>query len=387
MTPYLGQGTGNQYAQTDYDTTYWRGNVSQTNTPHDPLSLADPAFWPDGSSRNVSTHGTLGSAFPLGPTTGLFTNRNSTTGLVDPPSFKISNHGSYTNICELGNIFDPVQWAPPVTTMSDYANCNIITNTGFWTKNNLYGGGSTLRIGRPEHSSFAWTNVAGSTVATPNMQTSAAALLDLFCTTNQFDESGKINLNTAPAPVLRALAGGIYLRSDPDLKDTLNPLIPKATHPIPPAMAEAFAQGVMRFRAKYPFHSPSQLAFIGTDPTWPNTDTWPSSAVFGNKDTIFLTASAPGNTNGASATMGVSKWNDQATEEWFSKIFNLSTTYSRNFRVYVIAQKATNEGTVNKGVGPVVRKYYNVITRCNKDGQNDAAPATFSTRPTLEAPY
>jgi hypothetical protein len=152
-------------------------------------------------------------------------------------------------------------------------------------------------------------------------------------------------------------------------------------------MAEAFAQGVMRFRAKYPFHSPSQLAFIGTDPTWPNTGTWPSSAVFGNKDTIFLTSSAPGNSSGASATMDVSGWNDQAAEEWFSKIFNLSTTYSRNFRVYVIAQKATNEGTVNKGVGPVVRKYYNVITRCNTDGQNDAAPATFSTRPTLEAPY
>jgi len=384
MTPYLGLGSANQYAQSAYNTTYWRGYVSQDNPP---IGLADPTSWPDASSTNVAIHGTLGSALPLGPTTGLFTNTNPTTGLVDPAPFKISNQGSYTNICELGNIFDPIQWAPPVTTMSDYANCNINTNAGSsWTKNNLYGGGSTLRIGRPEHSSFAWTNVAGA-VATPNMQTSAAALLDLFCTTNQFDESGKINLNTAPAPVLRALAGGIYLRSDPNLKDTLNPLIPKTPHPIPPAMAEAFAQGVMRFRAQYPFHSPSQLAFIGTDPNWPNTGTWPSGAVFGNKDPIFLTSSAPGNSSGASATMGVSGWNDQAAEEWFSKIFNLSTTYSRNFRVYVIAQKATNEGTVNKGVGPVVRKYYNVITRCNKDGQNDVPPATFSTRPTLEAPY
>jgi hypothetical protein len=83
----------------------------------------------------------------------------------------------------------------------------------------------------------------------------------------------------------------------------------------------------------------------------------------------------------------VTNWNDQAAEEWFSKIFNLSTTYSRNFRVYVIAQKATNQGTNLIGFGPVVRKYYNVFTRCNTDGQNEAAPATFSTRPTLEAPY
>ena len=382
MTPYLGRGTGNQYAQSRYDRTYWRGYVSQFGLSAD-MGLADPAYWPDGSSRNVSTHGILGAA--TAPTTGLFTNINSTTGL-DPGPCKISNSGSYTNICELGNVFDPIQWAPP-GTLINYANCNITTNTGsVWTKNNLYGGGSTLRIGRPEHSAFAFTNVAGSTVATPNMQMSAAALLDLFCTTLQFDESGKINLNTAPAPVLRALAGGIYLRSDPDLKDTLNPLIPKTTHPVPPAMAEAFAQGVMRFRAKYPFHSPSQLAFIGTDPTWPNTNTWPSSAVFGNKDSILLMP-APGNSSGASATMGVANWNDQAAEEWFSKIFALSTVYSRNFRVYVIAQKATNQGGTNFGVGPVVRKYYNIITRCNDDRVTDAPGVGFSTRPTLEAPY
>jgi hypothetical protein len=147
------------------------------------------------------------------------------------------------------------------------------------------------------------------------MQMSAAALLDLFCTTTQFDESGKINLNTAPAPVLRALAGGIYLRSDPALS-------PRGTNfSVPPAMAEAFAQGVMRFRAKYPFQSPSQLAFIGTDPTWPNTNTWPSGAVFGNTTDIRLTTPVPGYSGTAIRNIGVTSWNDQAAEEWFSKIF------------------------------------------------------------------
>jgi hypothetical protein len=372
MLNYIGLGTTKKMAYAAYENVYWGGYPAEFTTVY--LS-GHPGNWPDGTNATSVTRNGAQKVIADPPTPVAFT-------IAESALCKLSNNGSYTNVCELGNVFDPIQWAPPVTTMSNYANCNINTNAGspIWTKNNLYGGGSTLRIGRPEHSAFAFTNVVGSTVATPNMQRSAAALLDLFCTTKQFDESGKINLNTAPAPVLRALAGGIYLRSDATLPNGNN-------FSIPPAMAEAFAQGVMRFRAKYPFHSPSQLAFIGTDPTWPNTNTWPSSAVFGNKDNIFLLPSAPGNSSGGSATMGVTGWNDQANEEWFSKIFNLSTTYSRNFRVYVIAQKATNDGTVNKGVGPVVRKYYNVITRPNNDDENDAPAVSFSTRPTLEAPY
>ena len=143
----------------------------------------------------------------------------------------------------------------------------------------------------------------------------------------------------------------------------------------------------MRFRAQYPFYSASQLAFIGTEPGWPNTTTWPSGAVFGNKASVLLIAAAPGNSSGSSATMGVTAWNDEASEEWFSKIFKLSTTYSRNFRVYVIAQKATNNGTVNIGVGPVVRKYYNVVTRITDDNATDMPKVSFSTMTTYEAPY
>ena len=377
MITYLGAGSGSRYDECAYTNTYFKGYPAQ-ELPSGPL-YANPVNWADGTN-------TLNNTLPIRGTTnppsliGPFTITNA-AGVTDPAPCKISNFGSYTNICELGNIFDPIQWAPPATSaLTNYANVDIPTGNT-WTANSMYGGGSTLRIGRPEHSRFAWTNVAGSTVATPNMQMSAAALLDLFCTTLQFDESGKINLNTAPAPVLRALAGGIYLRSDPALS-------PSGTNfAVPPAMAEAFAQGVMRFRSKYPFHSPSQLAFIGTDQTWPNTTTWPSGAVFGNKTDIRLTSPVPGYSGRAITNIGVTNWNDQAAEEWFSKIFNLSTTYSRNFRVYVIAQKATNQGGTNIGVGPVVRKYYNIITRCNDDRVTDAPGVGFSTRPTLEAPY
>jgi hypothetical protein len=145
-------------------------------------------------------------------------------------------------------------------------------------------------------------------------------------------------------------------------------------------MAEAFAQGVMRFRAKYPFYSPSQLSFIGTDPTWPNTNTWPTNAVFGNTNSIYLT-NAPGNTFGTTASMGITEWNDQAAEEWFAKIFKLSTVYSRNFRVYVIAQKATNQAGTLIGVGPVVRKYYNLLIKqanTEEKGEPGANPVITS---------
>ena len=210
---------------------------------------------------------------------------------------------------------------------------------------------------------------------------------DLFSSADQFDESGQINLNTASAPVLRALAGGIYLRSDPKLTGVGGS---GASFAVPAAMTEAFAQGVMRFRAQYPFYSPSQLSFIGTDPSWPNTNNWPNNAVFGNTNTIALAPNAPGNTFGSSARINVTAWNDQAAEEWFSNIFKLSTPYSRNFRVYVIAQKATtNSSGAFIGVGSVARKYYNVCTRQNKDkapGTEDP-PASASTFNTFESSY
>ena len=376
------QNYTNQYATPGgrNRTFYWL--PGGRGTPKYPESEVNPKmYWPDGGhATNTDLGGdpTLATQSPM-----TFSSTPATNNWV----MKRNDTGAMTNILELGNIYDPMQWG-------DQAGSGIAGQPGLWTNltssatnDSRFGGRNTLRIGRPEFSLFAWTNLAGATVvATPNMMISSAALLDLFCTTNQFDESGQINLNTAPAPVLRALAGGIYLRSDPELKDTLNPLIPKTTHPIPPAMAEAFAQGVMRFRAKYPFYSPSQLSFIGTDPTWPNTNNWPANAVFGNTNTITL-STAPGNTYGSTASLNISEWNDQAAEEWFSKIFKLSTTYSRNFRVYVIAQKATNSAGVNIGVGPVVRKYYNVLTRQNSDAATDVPAASASTLNTFESSY
>jgi hypothetical protein len=246
---------------------------------------------------------------------------------------------------------------------------NLTTNA---TITNFSGscGRNTLRIGRAEHARFAFTNFGGSananSTAIPNMGLSAAALLDIFCITNNFDTGGRVNLNTAPAPVLRALALGINLKSDLALKAGSGV---NNNYPVPNSMAEAFAQGVMRFRAKYPFLTPSHLAFIGTDPSWPNTTTWPSNSVFGNTNIITLT-NIPGSL-ASSANIGVSEWNDQAAEEWFSKIYQLSTVQSFNYRAYVVAQLV---GTNLMPKGSMARKYYHLYLRNNSTTNISAGP-------------
>lgn len=352
----------NQYRQVEFASTSFGGPNSNSTVPNTGSSfstappasfIADITQWPDGG-HNPANYG-------VNPSGGADPQTNSanepilaTIVATEPnkaPAF--IRNGPMTNIMELGNIYDPILWR-------GVENGNVVSTS---TADPRFGGGNTLRIGRPEHPRFAFTNMYGNSAPSiPNMAQSSAALLDLFCLTNGTSISGgpysmgggKINLNTAPAPVLRALAGGILLTNDPAQ-------VP-SSHTIPPAMAEAFAQGVMRFRSKYPFLTPSHLSFIGTDPAWPNTNNWPTNAVFGNTNLITL-AAAPGNTF-ADARINVTAWNDQAAEEWFSKIYALSSCQSHNYRVYVVAQLvATNSAGQTNAIGPLVKKYYQIYAR------------------------
>jgi type II secretory pathway component PulK len=354
------------------------GPNSNTQTAQATKSLStDPSFlnpscrldvtqWPDrGHNPNIYGANPAG----LNPETRSANEPSvqsvASTGANRAPAF--IRNGQMINILELGNIYDPILWRGLI-------NGNVVSTS---TSDPRFGGGNTLRIGRAEHPRFAFTNMYGNSVPSiPNMGMSAAALLDLFCLTNGASVGGgpysmgggKINLNTAPAPVLRALAGGILLTND-------SAQIP-ASYTIPPAMAEAFAQGVMRFRSKYPFLTPSHLSFIGTDPSWPNTITWPTNAVFGNTNSIYLT-NAPGNTFGSTAQMSITEWNDQAAEEWFSKIYSLSSCQSHNYRVYVVAQLvATNSAGQPNAIGPLIKKYYHIYAR---NGSSESKNATDST--------
>ena len=353
-------------------------------------STTQPSVWLDGGHANsqrgtkqvpgadirVYTAGTVTVNPVFAPALAA---RVPTTAIQNEAPASITNT-PMTNIFELGRIFDPMQWQTAISmTPSAPQAVNPTNITTSSTNDYQQGGGNTLRIGRAEHQRFAFTNMYGNSVPSiPNMGMSSAALLDLFCLTNGASVGGgpysmgggKINLNTAPAPVLRALAGGILLTNDPAQ-------VP-ASYTIPPAMAEAFAQGVMRFRSKYPFLTPSHLSFIGTDPAWPNTNNWPSNAVFGNTNTITL-SNAPGNTFGSTAQMSISQWNDQAAEEWFSKIYALSSCQSHNYRIYVVAQLvATNSAGQTNAIGPLVKKYYQIYARNGSSTSNLTNNSTYS---------
>jgi hypothetical protein len=137
MTTYLGAGSGSRYDRCAYTNTYFRGYPAQ-ELDSGPL-YANPVNWPDGPNTTNNPIPTRGTTNPPS-LIGAFTITNA-AGVPDPAPCKISNFGSYTNICELVNIFDPIQWAPPTTSsITNYANIDITTGNT-WTANTLYGGG------------------------------------------------------------------------------------------------------------------------------------------------------------------------------------------------------------------------------------------------------
>lgn len=295
--------------------------------PNQPYYEVAPATWPDGG-QNSPPGNPAGSdnTLPTAVTPATYTN---------VPPGRISNAGSFSNLFELGAVFDPMQWGDPGlgAWQGKYTN---LSSAG--VADNRFGGGNTLRIGRPEHPRFAFTNYGGGDPV-PNMGMSAAALLDLFrvgsADSGSFTGGGKVNLNTAPRPVLAALAGGVTLTNDPAIAGASA------------NMVNAFTQGVVRFRQTYPFYSPSQLAFISSDYGTNNfTNTWATTAVF--------------STNAGAGLAGITALNDAGREEWFSRIHGLSGVDSLNFRCTVVSQLTDANGNPR---GAPFQKTYQIYTR------------------------
>jgi hypothetical protein len=361
MLPYRGIGTAMSYADIPYVNTLWNSYPARIT----PVVSGNPSFWQDAGVPSTNISLSTNYSATTSPSPGFFSN-------PVPSPYKISNFGSYTNICELGNIFDPMQWRSPTAALdTNLANTNI---TSTWTADSLYGGGSTLRIGRPEHSRFAFTNLSTNTAdyPVPALGTSAVGLLEIFCATNAYNWAGKININTAPLPVLAALAGGITL-------NTTN--YSGGTAPANAAMIRAFTNGVAKFRNTYPFITPSQLAFIssdyGTNTTF--TNSWPTNAVFA---TNIPTGLLPG------GLQGPTSMNDEGREEWFSKIYNLTCVQSFNYRIYVVAQLTDTNGNPK---GAMMRKYYQIYLNYNGPqpvgGVPDQQAPSVSPLPSYEAFY
>jgi hypothetical protein len=257
-----------------------------------------PNLWLDGGHANSPLqNGTVtDSNFP--------STARQTTAFTNEYVQKFNNTGIWSNIFELGNIFDPMAWN---VRTNDIHISSATTSAGNGSTVLTNGGGTTLRIGRAEHGRFTSNGLR------------ASQLLDLFALntnsavtviTNRV--AGRINLNTATPNVLRALAAGVVHARDPALT-------PGSTNfTIPVAAVTNFVAGVTNFRNARPFYSPAQLTQIT------NGNNYPADAVFGNR-----------------TNAGVTAWNDLAAEEWFSKIYPLATVRSRNFLVHVVGQAMT----------------------------------------------
>jgi len=195
---------------------------------------------------------------------------------------------------ELGRLFDPGLWNLTGTVGE------VATNA---TAHPSRGGGFSLRIGQTEHPKF---DVDGQR---------ASQLLDLFAASElppgpggavRSGVAGRINVNTATTNVLRALAAGVQNTADTGLA-------PGGTNfVVPVAAVTEFVDAMVAERNRRPFYSTAQLSGLT------NTN---GAGVFGNPNLL-----------------GVNNWNDAAAEEWFARLYELSTVRSRNFLVHVVGQ-------------------------------------------------
>ena len=321
-------------------------NWERANLATYPESEVQPGkYWPDGGHATSTDRGENPTSYEDSPMS--FSNTPATNNWV---MFR-NDTGSYSNILELGNIYDPLQWA-------DQSGSTVANQPGLWvnltaaaTPDARFGGRNTLRVGRWEFSKF---NTNGQR---------ASQLLDLFAASTNAPGPGgvvrtkivgKINLNTAGTNALRALAAGVFNSSDPAL-------LPGGTNfKVPVTIVNAFVTAVTNFRRQQPFFSPAQLTVVAANT---NSAQWAKSAIFGNTNISAVT-----------------EWNDRAAEEWFAKVYPLSTVRSRNFMVHVVGQALQTNGTT---VLSTARKSYQICMEPVRATSGASAGFTTNNIPRL----
>lgn len=332
-----------------WGTIYGNDGVEKTKT----YGRVMPSEWPDGghnsSYESNSFYTTDERINPDDPR--FFPNDDSI--LRNPEAaeapMRISNLGRYHSVTELGRIYDPIMWKTSLPTAANLAWGDVENAS---ESSGDYGGGNTLRIGRADHPRFR---------STPGMD--AHRLLDLFHTGISTSKdaakregpttlvAGHVNLNTANRDVLRALAIGAI---------TMDPKISVRTsesHGIPSLMAppvsplkftaqeinnqaNQIADAILLARKNKPFASPSEIA---------NTRGSDGKPVFGNKELL---------PNGSKVHLS-----DSASEECFARIYESTTTRSRNFRIWVVAQAISPSTTItdNPEILAEVRRSFTVF--------------------------
>jgi hypothetical protein len=313
----------------DYVTgSYWAG----------PNPTMVPLNWPD-SGHPFSYTGIQPTGKDQYPTDIMA----SPTPTPDPTKaislLSTSTSGNLTSITELGNVWDPAQLSYTVVNPGG-ALPDIPTSA---LRDPRGAGGHTLSIGRPEFSMF------------DQNRSRAWQLLDLFSSktssSNFTNTAGLVNINTASRDVLRSLAAGILQNSDSAIQPVSlwNNFYPPTNTGANIQQADKFADAVINSR---PLLSTSALSAI--------RDCGQNIPCAGGTPQPFF-----GNSNQyiGSTQPQPTEWNDAAREELFAKIYNLATTRSRNFRVFVTGQSLDKNGNVLS----TVTKVYHVFIKPNRD--------------------
>jgi hypothetical protein len=337
-------------------------NFAQTQANQYPEREMNPSKWLDKNHGNSN----------LGTRVGRGDNP-STVPIANSPQIEtvssISNAGNYVSITELGHIYDPAQWnakgsTESASTIPNYAPLatDIPANAGnaLGSGADGWGGGFTLRIGRPEFTRFMQPDVEP-----------AWKLLDLLSAGAQRDTTGLININTASKDVLRSLVAGLVFKDDPGIRTGFMPIgnaaqIPKtypysSAYPVvsPATQADFIAQAIIDSR---PYLSVSQLSNLRTPTGLP---------VFGDLARWF-----PNDPDRPT------EWDDAGAEEMFKSVYELSTVRSRNFRVFVTGQVLNRQGKVVAATSksfqiatvPIRNPATKLVTRLQIKIKNEVAP-------------
>jgi hypothetical protein len=303
----------------NYDTnSSWGGRLWLKGVPIE----MQPSQWPDGGHDSTKGINPSNAVTPDKAAKNVTPAYSPTSSDAKMWVSYLSTKGSLETLSELGHVFDPSQWKYQIPTTNASTSLPDIPTSA--VADAKQGGGYTLCIGRPEFSKFDTNGQR------------AWQLLDVFALASRFDSRGRLNLNTASDESLRALAAGLVLDRDPAVvpAGTLYP--PKSNNTA--RECDLFAQAVVNSR---PLLSPAQLQTISNSigPFFGNPKQWTNE-----------TASS---TSSASPT----EWNDPGREELFSKIFNLTTVRSRNFRVFVTGQSLDKNGKVLSTVSKVFQVF------------------------------
>jgi hypothetical protein len=275
--------------------------------------------------------------------------------------WRISNLGRYFSVTELGNLHDPVMWTPgPPTILTqnaqrfeNYRNTTLKNLPAGSVPGKMWGGGNTLRIGRPEHAlfdrpgmrasqwldlfhtGFTGTNLAAesgidlhATYDPRDHQPPAAASGPLESGTQPYADlydsdlhaqgqfalvDGHLNVNSAPTAFeIETLLRGPFVSSDIRLEEDRfdTPVYSREGDTgilrsgLRPESIPMIAVGLMKAR---PFYSPSHLARV-------------LSGLIDRHDAL------------------PDHHNDAEAEETFARLLNTTTMSSRHFRIFTSAE-------------------------------------------------